>query len=111
MVKLQFQCCIFKDIAPSKKVLEELSKTRLTVDISMKTEEISFVEAVISKESSYKSDNIQYCPEETCLEVAKVNLTEVPYEKKPVAKTQKQTAPTKGMCDLDGFLFRICLNI
>lgn len=109
MVQLQFQCFIFKDVAPSKRVLEEFSKTHLTVDISKKTDEISLVEAVISKESSYKSDNR---PEET-LKVAKFNLAEVPSEKKPMAKTQKQTeiGPTRGMCDLDGFLFRILFRI
>lgn len=99
MVQLQFQCFIFKDVAPSKRVLEEFSKTHLTVDISKKNEEISLVEAVISKESSYESVNIQYCPEETSLKVAKVNLAEVPSEKKPMAKTQKHTeiGPARGM--------------
>lgn len=112
MVQLQFQSCIFKDIAPSKKGLEEFSKTPLTTEISKKTEEISLVEAVISKESSYKTDNIQYHPEEACLKVAKVNVAEVPSEKKPVVKTQKQkeTGLSRGMCDLESCLFRICLN-
>lgn len=75
--------------------------------MSKKTGEISLVEAVISKDSSYKSDNIQYQPEETSLKVAKVNLAEVPSEKKPGAKSQKQTeiGPTQGMCDLDSLLF------
>lgn len=106
MVQLQFQCFIFKDVAPSKTALEELPKTHVKVDRSKK---ISKEEAVISKESSYKSDSIHYRPEETSLKVAKVNLVEVPSEKKPVAKTQKQTeiGSSTGMCYLKGFLLRI----
>lgn len=71
------------------------------------------VQAVISKDPSHKSDNIQYCSQETSLKVAKVNLAEVPSEKKPVATTQKQTeiGSTRGMCDLDCFLFRILVKM
>lgn len=66
------------------------------------------MEAVISKESSYKCDNVQYRPEETPLKVAKVNRIEVPSGKMPEVKTQKQTEirTSKGMCDLDAFQFR-----
>lgn len=47
------------------------------------------MEAAISKESSYKCNNIQYRPEDTPLKVAKANFVEVPSEKKPEVKTQK----------------------
>lgn len=103
MVQLQFQCFIFKDVVPSEGVLEEFSKTHLTVAISKKTEEISLVEEMISKESSYKSDSIQYRPEEASLKVAQAHLAEVPSKKTATTKTQKHTeiSPTRGTCDLD----------